>query len=86
MMVANAVTMLPSVSLEITIMKHLTKCVSKWKIFNKEGRTMKKIRIFCMDALGRVVCGMMTTNEATATAYIERKQANGLLTIKTIVK
>ena len=47
---------------------------------------MKQIRIFVMDALGHIAGGMMTTNEATATAYIERKQANGLLTIKTIVK
>lgn len=47
---------------------------------------MKKIRIFCMDALGRVVCGMMTTNEQTATDYINRKQANGFITIKTIAQ
>ncbi len=47
---------------------------------------MKKIRIFCMDALGHIVGGMMTTNEATATAYIERKQANGFITIKTIAQ
>ena len=47
---------------------------------------MKKIVIYCMNAEGRVVCGMMTTNEQTATDYINRKHQNGLLTIKTIVK
>ena len=36
-----------------------------------------------MDAYGRVVCGIITSNEATAADYITRKQEKGFITIKT---
>ena len=40
-----------------------------------------KIKIYCMDAEGRIVCGMMTHNEKTAGDYVRRKNAIGLITI-----
>ena len=52
---------------------------------NKEGKAMK-IKVYCMDAFGRIVCGIVTSSEATAADYINRKQANGLITIKTTAK
>ena len=47
---------------------------------------MKKIHIFCMNELGQIVAGMLTSNEQEAAAYMQRKQANGLITIKTTAK
>jgi hypothetical protein len=37
-----------------------------------------------MNEAGRIVGGLLTSNERTAAEYINRKQANGLLTIKTV--
>ena len=45
-----------------------------------------KIHIFCMNEAGQIVAGLLTTNEATAAAYVQRKQANGFITIKTTAK
>ena len=44
-----------------------------------------KINIYCMDAAGRIVCGLLTGNETTAAAYIQRKTAAGLVTIKKVM-
>lgn len=41
------------------------------------------IKVYCMDAFGRIVCGIITSNEATAADYINRKQEKGFITIKT---
>ena len=43
-----------------------------------------KIRIFCMDAAGQIVCGLLTSNNETAAAYIQRKTAAGLVAIKKV--
>lgn len=40
-----------------------------------------EIHIFCMNNEGRIVCGMMTHNEKTASDYVSRKNAIGLITI-----
>jgi len=40
-----------------------------------------KINIVCMDENGRIVCGMMTHSERTASDYVRRKNAIGLITI-----
>ena len=45
-----------------------------------------KYRIFCMNEAGQIVAGLLTNSLETAAAYMQRKQANGLITIKTIVK
>ena len=45
-----------------------------------------KYRIFCMNEDGRIVCGLLTSNQETAAAYMQRKQANGYITIKNVVK
>lgn len=42
-----------------------------------------KIKVYCMDAFGRIVCGIVTSNETTAAEYINRKQEKGFITIKT---
>lgn len=42
-----------------------------------------KIKVYCMDALGNIVCGIVTSNEALAADYINRKQEKGFITIKT---
>lgn len=42
-----------------------------------------KIKVYCMDAFGRMVCGIVTSSEATAADYINRKQEKGFITIKT---
>ena len=44
-----------------------------------------KINIFCMDADGRIVCGLLTNNNETAAAYIQRKTAAGLVAIKKVI-
>jgi len=36
-----------------------------------------------MDAIGNIVCGLVTSSEATAADYINRKQEKGFITIKT---
>ncbi len=43
-----------------------------------------KIHVFVMNEAGRIVGGLLTSSERTAAEYINRKQANGLLTIKTV--
>ena len=43
-----------------------------------------KYRIFCMDAAGRIVCGLLTSNETAAAAFMQRKQERGLITIKKV--
>lgn len=43
-----------------------------------------KYTIFCMNEAGNIVCGLLTNDANTAAAYAARKQANGLLTIKTV--
>lgn len=45
---------------------------------------MKKIHIFCMNELGQIVAGLLTSNPQTAAAYIQRKNAAGLVTIKKV--
>lgn len=36
-----------------------------------------------MDAIGNIVGGLITSSEATAADYINRKQGKGFITIKT---
>ena len=43
-----------------------------------------KITIYCMNEAGHIVGGIVTTNTATAAAYMQRKQAAGLITIKRV--
>ena len=45
-----------------------------------------KIHIFCMNEAGQIVAGLLTNSLETAAAYVQRKQANGFITIKTIAK
>lgn len=45
---------------------------------------MKKIHIFCMNELGQIVAGMLTSNEQEAAAYMQRKTAAGLVAIKKV--
>ena len=42
-----------------------------------------RIKVFCMDAFGHIVGGLVTSSEETANAYIARKHSCGLITIKT---
>lgn len=44
-----------------------------------------KIHIFCMNEAGQIVAGLLTTNEATAAAYMQRKTAAGLVAIKKVI-
>ena len=43
-----------------------------------------KINIYCMDSAGRIVCGLLTSNETAAAAFMQRKQEKGLITIKKV--
>ena len=43
-----------------------------------------KYRIFCMNEDGRIVCGLLTSNQETAAAYMQRKTAAGLVAIKKV--
>lgn len=43
-----------------------------------------KINIYCMDAAGRIVCGLLTSNETTAAAFMQRKQEKGFIIIKKV--
>ena len=44
-----------------------------------------KINVYCMDAAGRIVCGLLTNNETAAAAFMLRKQEKGLITIKKVI-
>lgn len=43
-----------------------------------------KYNIYCMDAAGRIVGGLLTSNQATAAAYVQRMTKNGFITIKNV--
>lgn len=40
-----------------------------------------KISVYCMNAEGQIVCGLITHNEKMAKEYIARKNRQGLITI-----
>ena len=44
-----------------------------------------KINVYCMDAAGRIVCGLLTSNETAAAAFMQRKTAAGLVAIKKVI-
>lgn len=43
-----------------------------------------KITIYCMNEAGHIVGGIVTSDTAAAAAYMQRKQAAGLITIKRV--
>ena len=51
---------------------------------NTVKRYIMKIHIFCMNEAGNIVAGLLTSNPQTAAAYIQRKTAAGLVTIKKV--